>query len=274
MIHLKRERTSGAIPTAFRGKKRQERELYLLKWHLDPHHADLKSSLWRRAKPQLSRESAGKCAYCDAPASAVAYCDVEHFRPKSVYWWLALCYDNYLFACQICNQGNKGDQFPVYGVPIVAPAVSGTMTETQLTSLLDTFAPDPLDKVAVTHFHALWAAEGAGFLNPYFCDPEPSFAYVPYPALGEVKMMPEPTVTAEQRRAAQDSIDGYDLNRYELGVERFKQYQILDAAHRGLLKEPGNAELMEILAFMMRQDRAFCGMARYFVRRLWRIPGL
>ena len=118
MIPLKRVRTSQAITTALRGQRRINRNVELLEG-LRENDFDFKSSVWKRTKKQLKKESAGKCAYCEAPTSVVAHGDVEHFRPKSIYWWLAYCYDNYLYSCQICNQSFKSNHFPVSGTPMV-----------------------------------------------------------------------------------------------------------------------------------------------------------
>src|SRR5262245_41753306 len=36
------------------------------------------------------------CAYCDRDLPGTDRGDVEHFRPKNVYWWLAYVFRNYL----------------------------------------------------------------------------------------------------------------------------------------------------------------------------------
>ena len=41
-----------------------------------------------------------KCAFCE---QRIEQFDVEHFRPKSIYYWLAFSWDNLLFACSTCN---------------------------------------------------------------------------------------------------------------------------------------------------------------------------
>src|SRR4051794_40501664 len=116
MIKLERVRTASAIPRGFRGADRVKRATLLVTGTRDGTLAfTSRNSYWKTTKPQLKRESAGKCGYCEAPTDAVAHGDVEHFRPKSVYWWLAYCYENYVFACQICNQTFKGDGFPIAG---------------------------------------------------------------------------------------------------------------------------------------------------------------
>ena len=113
MTKLERLRTAAAIPPAF-----QRRGPYRQVSRADPgtyrRHARVQFDVWKAAKPQLKLETGGKCAYCESPTDTVAHGDVEHFRPKSKYWWLAYCYDNYLYACQICNQVHKGDEFPIH----------------------------------------------------------------------------------------------------------------------------------------------------------------
>lgn len=50
-----------------------------------------------------------KCAYCekkllDSPKH------IEHYRPKSIYYWLAYSWDNLLLSCGNCNSA-KGNRF-------------------------------------------------------------------------------------------------------------------------------------------------------------------
>jgi uncharacterized protein (TIGR02646 family) len=42
-----------------------------------------------------------KCAYCEQKVESY---DVEHYRPKKIYYWLAYSWDNLLFCCEKCNQ--------------------------------------------------------------------------------------------------------------------------------------------------------------------------
>ena len=51
----------------------------------------------------------GKCAFCE---QCIEQFHVEHFRPKSIYYWLAYSWDNLLAVCPTCNQ-NKGNRFEV-----------------------------------------------------------------------------------------------------------------------------------------------------------------
>jgi len=66
-----------------------------------------------------------KCCFCESKIGHISYGDVEHFRPKAGwvqgdeklnkpgYYWLAYEWDNLLISCQICNQRNKKNFFPL-----------------------------------------------------------------------------------------------------------------------------------------------------------------
>ena len=109
MIPLQRERSSQTVLVKYRGAKKQAQDLNLLQAQREvlrgtaSQHSFL-ANYWKSAKEQLKKESSGKCAYCETTTDVVAHGDVEHYRPKGIYWWLAYTYDNYLYACQICNQ--------------------------------------------------------------------------------------------------------------------------------------------------------------------------
>jgi len=60
-------------------------------------------------KKQLKELYKNKCAFCE---TNIERWDVEHFRPKSLYPWLAYSWDNLLLACPTCN-GYKNNHFAV-----------------------------------------------------------------------------------------------------------------------------------------------------------------
>ncbi len=53
------------------------------------------------------------CAYCQCDLPGNDRGDVEHFRPKSTYWWLAYDFGNYLLSCSRCNRRFKREKFPL-----------------------------------------------------------------------------------------------------------------------------------------------------------------
>ena len=60
-------------------------------------------------KLALSKIYHSKCAFCEQRIEAW---QVEHFRPKSIYYWLAYSWDNLLCICPNCNSA-KGNRFEV-----------------------------------------------------------------------------------------------------------------------------------------------------------------
>lgn len=63
-------------------------------------------------KKTLRRAQHFKCCFCER-LEVLLNRDVEHFRPKSVYWWLAWTWENLVFSCDHCNRFHKSDQFPL-----------------------------------------------------------------------------------------------------------------------------------------------------------------
>lgn len=52
-----------------------------------------------------------KCAYCEKDIGDSHY-HIEHYRPKSIYYWLAYSWDNLLLCCDRCNTF-KGNSFDI-----------------------------------------------------------------------------------------------------------------------------------------------------------------
>jgi uncharacterized protein (TIGR02646 family) len=82
----------------------------------DRHEADRAVYHHDEVHAALERLCHHKCAYCEAPATAAASWDVEHYRPKGRvserpdhpgYYWLAYDWDNLLLACAMCNQRRR-----------------------------------------------------------------------------------------------------------------------------------------------------------------------
>lgn len=61
---------------------------------------------------QLLEDQHYQCAYCECRITK-EYNDVEHYRPKSIYYWLGHNWKNLLYACDFCNRTCKNDLFPL-----------------------------------------------------------------------------------------------------------------------------------------------------------------
>jgi uncharacterized protein (TIGR02646 family) len=276
MTKLERIRTAAVIPPAFRGAGRKGKSLELLQAKVAG-TLSFNQTVWKAAKPQLKIESGGKCAYCESPTDTVAHGDVEHFRPKSVYWWLAYCYDNYVYACQICNQVFKGDAFPVHASSgaWTGPALPAPASAAALDALADTLTPDALDVTAghpLADFLVAAAKEKAGLVDPYSTDPDPLFKWVADETLKTVEIRAASNKVAAKRAFAAVT-QFYGLNREELKRQRWRTFAELvvfkDALRvfESLGAQPAlQGQIRSQLKDMTKADAPYAGMVRYFVK--------
>jgi hypothetical protein len=279
MTKLERIRTAAAIPPAFRGSGRIAKSLELIRARAAGGAIEFRSNVWKEAKPQLKVETGGKCAYCESPTDTVAHGDVEHFRPKSKYWWLAYCYDNYVYACQICNQVHKGDEFPIHatsgvwtGPALPAPAKFATLAETLIPDALDLTAGH-----ALADFLVAAGKEKAGLVDPYVTDPDPLFKWVANDVLKIVELAPASNKVAATRAFA-GAEAAYGLNREELKRTRWKTYtdfvvmkDALKALEAARLEPALQQRVRDQIKSMTLVDAPYAGMVRYFVKE-FRLP--
>lgn len=288
MIKLKRVQTAQAITSALRGKHRVNKLLDMLDTRvanggsLDNKYWGKKSH-WKKAKDQLKVESHDKCAYCEAPTAVVAHGDVEHFRPKSKYWWLAYYVGNYVYACQICNQVYKGDNFPVHGAelalnpPLPNPPPNPWPDE-QRKSIAARFCPDPLhdeEGQPVADFLAATALEQASLIDPYAEDPADIFKYVVKDDLRQVHIAPQDENNPRHVRAYEASVEFLGLNREELLELRYEQYRTLNALRlafeSGQLPAAVREATRDVLKAAIDDSAEYAGMSRYFVNKVWNL---
>jgi hypothetical protein len=278
MTKIERLRAAAAIPPAFRGAGRIARSLELIEGRIAG-TLEFKSAVWKAAKPQLKLETGGKCAYCESPTDTVAHGDVEHFRPKSKYWWLAYCYDNYVYACQICNQVHKGEEFPVHasGGPWTGPKLPATPTAAALAELAEALTPDALDLTAghaLAAFLAAAAKEKAGLVDPYVTDPDPLFKWIVNSTLKTVELAAASNKVAAKRAFA-GAEASYGLNREELKRNRWRTYEeflvmndALKAFETAGIEPALQQRIRDQIRSMTKVDAPYAGMVRYFVRTL------
>jgi uncharacterized protein (TIGR02646 family) len=65
----------------------------------------------KSVKDSLKAAQHQKCCFCERKEEMG---DIEHFRPKSHYYWLAYDWDNLFFCCPTCNRSYKKDLFPLF----------------------------------------------------------------------------------------------------------------------------------------------------------------
>ncbi len=276
MIALIRIRTAKAINSKFRGadKKEWDKELmFAQRTYLNDINKPVvfKSKFWKTAKNQLKKESNGKCAYCEANTQVVAYGDVEHFRPKSIYWWLAYTYDNYLYTCQICNQIYKSDNFSISGIKFPEPILNTNTTDQAIEQLVGNISPDPIDITINYSFQTYVNShreENAHLINPYFDDPTDYFAYEADDVLEEVKII---AIKPQAQMHVKASEDFYGINRIELKNARydvFRIFRLLKKSYLVLTDEPIKRDTKKQIEFMLSDKYLFAGMNRFFNKKL------
>lgn len=98
------------IPVITRNTHTKRMEIITAGNYLD---IDRYNSQYKRedTKAALSLIYHDKCAFCECQ---VEQWHVEHYRPKSIYYWLAFSWDNLLLACPTCNI-NKDVAFALNG---------------------------------------------------------------------------------------------------------------------------------------------------------------
>lgn len=276
MISLSRIRTAAAIKIAYRGAGKMRKDKELMSAHrlfLNDATKPLvfNSTFWKNSKPQLKIESSGKCAYCEADTAVVSHGDVEHFRPKSIYWWLAYTYDNYLFACQICNQVYKSDNFPIAGITLSAPAITALSTNLDIDNLCGNISPDPfsiLTNYSLDTFLRAHDTEQALLLNPYFDDPTKFIAYQFDDAKKEVTIVEANNAAKPYIKAMEDY---YGINRIELKNLRyrvFKMFRVLKLSLPVVTDVKLKTEIQNQLDDMLSSSFTFAGMNRFFNQTL------
>ncbi len=298
MIQLFRIRTAETITLGLRGSGRKKKAVDLLKLGYQLNFkfksSHFKDSYWSPAKIQLKKESFGKCAYCEAPTETVAHGDVEHFRPKSIYWWLVYCYENYSYACQICNQSFKSNKFQPQTMQLPQLLPSQLPDETQLSVIAPLLFPDPLNDSegqSLVNFKTHCEAEKAWLIDPYLFNPELLYKWEVKEIIenGEVK---EIKVEIAARDNSPESTNAFEaaksflgLNREELCVLRGKTFRLLRAFAKTVLKiippevdnqtrvliEELQADAKQELLEMTKSSAPFAGMSRYFVKVVWNI---
>jgi hypothetical protein len=267
VIALSRDRT--AIPKGFSGEAKKKRERKLLLEYRDvllgkKAKLEWDSKFWGAAKAQLIAESSDKCAYCETNFRTVSFGDVEHYRPKSLYWWLAYCLENYLASCQICNQAMKRDAFPRQSgaKTMPAPKLKASTTDAALDKLLGKTYPDSSDTAAVRLLETAHRKEKALLLNPYLEDPSAFLVWHVDDTLREVEVRPKANV-AQAHLAAMEEF--YGINRLELKKARYKVFLAWKVATHAL-RSPDtslHADAQALLDSLHQPTQEYLGMIHH-----------
>ena len=272
MIRIKRSRDRADLHPGFTGEGLLERIGLLAAAKIEAGENPIewvgKIGDWKVMKPSLQRDSFDKCAYCESATAIVAYGDVEHFRPKSIYWWLALCVDNYVYACQLCNQKFKSDKFPIQGKKLTAPRLPAELPTDALTlnRLLRRISPDPIS-VVEAKLGAKWIKEGADIPHPYLENPESFFAWAVVETNKEVYLVAADE-SSRAVRAVKAAEECLGLNREQLRRTRYQIFASLRIAVMAAKVGPASlrSESLSAIKGMCHNSSQYAGMCRFFAR--------
>jgi uncharacterized protein (TIGR02646 family) len=144
----------------------------------------------------------GKCAFCESkPTKPIT---IEHYRPKSIYFWLGYEWSNLFFACADCN-GKKDIKF----------LISNSKNKVNAPPLLANLTLD-FEKCRADSPELL--AEQAAFLHPELDNP---LEFLRFEADGKLYAI------AESKRANY-TIDELRLNRPDLTIHKNGRKRVLD----------------------------------------------
>lgn len=147
----------------------------------------------RPIKQELKDLYHNKCAFCEVKLTeqdTEQKFTVEHFRPKTFYWWLGNEWTNLFPTCWKCNN-NKGDDFDLrYG------------TRRQVKEPIITH--NQLDRAACKADAEHFIKEDAYFLHPEVDVPEDFFEFLP-----NGKIQPNRALNDWQKSRAQKMIDKF-----------------------------------------------------------------
>ncbi len=76
-------------------------------------YIDKKNRYAKKAVRKNLRKLYPNCAYCEDSLNNL-YPEIEHYRPKSIYYWFAYSWDNFLYSCSKCNR-IKSNKFFIQG---------------------------------------------------------------------------------------------------------------------------------------------------------------
>lgn len=187
-----------------------------------------------------------KCAYCE---QRIEQYNVEHYRPKKIYYWLAFSWDNLLMACTNCNI-NKGMNFELEDGCV---QVSFSNTETNLRNInISSAAYDAIEKPKM--------------VNPEITDPS-----------DKIRFKKNGLIESDDYRFAY-TIDKCKINRVYLNDERRVLLSIFERDIRSALIDNTDVsnQKQEIAAIVRKfirdaedKELPFLAFRRYAISEDW-----
>jgi uncharacterized protein (TIGR02646 family) len=81
-----------------------------------------------------------KCAYCERKIKGNS--EIEHYRPKIIYYWMAYSWDNLMLCCKNCNT-RKSNQFPVKNSILMQETIDYKLNNAELNKIEEPLLVNP-----------------------------------------------------------------------------------------------------------------------------------
>ncbi len=239
MIHVERPKKAPEFvnSAAFTKEKKRLKDFFRIAANAKQQRYDFQFDLLNKFKPALQSIFHNKCAYCESSHSKAGYGDIEQFRPKSLYWWIAYEWENQLISCQACNQRFKKIYFPVEKTRQYSELVNQNVA-------------------------ALNKLEEPLLINPFDDEPSEHFSYK---LVDKHKQIRIEYLTTK----ASITIDILGLNRPELAERRyqhFRQFKLLVGIVEKIkpVSSATKEKIVTELKVAMNASSEFAGMTRFF----------
>lgn len=169
---------------------------------------NISSNCYKKSKQRLEKQFHNKCAYCETEYLATSDTWIEHYRPKSEYYWLAYEWSNLIPTCTKCNRKKK-DYFPLINAknkvrkpPLLSGKLDISKCKADTSPLID---------------------EQPFVLHPKIDNPQEYFDFKIDDNFTGIKIIGIDKVNDSRFGRGDKTIDICDLNRKILKIDRYRK---------------------------------------------------
>lgn len=148
------------------------------------------------------------CAYCNCLLPRNDRGDVEHFRPKALYWWLAYEFTNYVLACSVCNRIRKRERFPLAPGAVAVDYAGRGAVAAEARLLLD-----PVDDPVEAWIHVDFATDLCPLASTAAAVADPTASARVTKTIAFFTLNTDPGLVRERIEASQEALEEIDAYR-------------------------------------------------------------
>jgi uncharacterized protein (TIGR02646 family) len=194
---------------------RRENEEIIKKYHLSiinkskfPDKNDF-NNVWTELKRLFKEKQGNRCCICEKELNDIYSQDIEHYRPKSHYWWLAYNPENYYLCCAECNRSYKKEKFPLYeDFPLIQGQVKINFANRKKINEEQPLLLNPLIDNQIDFFQIV---------------------FVPYQNTNIIKLIPKDNIDSELKERAMKTIEIYNLDLHSFTTDTdYSRFELLE----------------------------------------------